>query len=111
MSSVAVASPARTAVLLARAARHVWPPKDPADRRVAYAVDWTARLDAGDTLAASTFELPGGLIAENAANTATAASVQISGGAAGCAYEIVNRVTTTRGAELEQAIRLRVKTR
>ncbi|BAL77036.1 hypothetical protein [Bradyrhizobium cosmicum] len=101
----------RITVLLARTARHVWPPKDPAERRVEYAIDWAARLGAGDALAASTFELPSGLVAENAVNTATVASVQISGGAAGCAYEIVNRVTTAKGAELEQAIRLRVKTR
>lgn len=101
----------RTTVLLAHNARQVWPPKDPAERRVAYAVDWTARLAAGDELATSTFELPSGLIAENAANTATIASVQISWGAASQAYEIVNRVTTAKGSEYEQAIRLRVKTR
>lgn len=101
----------RTVVLLQRTARHVWPPKDPAERRIVYAVDWTARLAEGDALASSAFELPSGLVAENAANTETVASVQISGGAAGHAYEIVNRVTTAKGAELEQAIRLRVKTR
>ncbi|MHC2666573.1 hypothetical protein ACMA5K_24190 [Bradyrhizobium diazoefficiens] len=101
----------RIAVLLPRTARHVWPPKDPAERRIEYAVDWTARLGAGDELATSTFELPSGLLAENAANTATVATVQISGGAAGQAYEVVNRITTAKGAELEQTIRLRVKTR
>ncbi|MBW7967575.1 hypothetical protein [Bradyrhizobium sp. BR 10261] len=100
----------RTVKLLARTARHVFPPKDPAERRVAYAVDWTDRL-AGDDLASSTFELPSGLIAENASNTAKVATVQISGGAAGQAYEITNRVTTAAGAELQQVIRLRVKTR
>lgn len=101
----------RTTVLLARNARQVWPSKDPAERRVVYAVDWTARLAAGDALAGSSFELPTGLIAENAANTATVASVQISWGSAGQAYEVINRVTTVKGAEYEQAIRLRVKTR
>lgn len=102
---------ARTVVLLARTARNVWPPKDPAERRIEYAVDWSARLSAGDALASSTFELPSGLVAENAVNTATVATVQISGGAAGQAYEVVNRVTTAKGAALEQTIRLRVKTR
>lgn len=67
MASVAMA---RLAVLGPRTARHVWPPKDPAERRIAYAVDWTARLAAGDTLATSTFDLPSGLVAENATNTA-----------------------------------------
>lgn len=101
----------RSVVLLPRTARHVWPPKDPAERRIEYAVDWTARLADGDALAASTFALPSGLVAENASNTDKVATVQISGGAAGQAYEIVNRVTTAKGAELELAIRLRVKTR
>jgi hypothetical protein len=102
---------ARMTVLLPRVARNVWPPKDPAERRVEYAVDWTARLGAEDDLARSDFELPTGLVAESASNTAKIATVWISGGAAGQAYEIVNRITTAKGAELEQAIRLRVKTR
>lgn len=100
----------RVAVLLARTARHAWPHKDPAET-IDYAVDWTARLSVGDAIASSTFELPQGLIASRASNTDRLATVWLSGGAAGTAYEVVNRVTTVKGAELEQAIRLRVKTR
>lgn len=101
---------ARIAVLLARAARHAWPAKDPAET-VDYAVDWTARLAVGDAIETSTFELPKGLISPKASNTDKVATVFLSGGAAGSAYEIVNRITTRGGAAFEQAIRLRVKTR
>lgn len=100
----------RIAVLLARTARHAWPAKDPAET-VDYSVDWTARLSAGDAIASSTFELPQGLLSPRASNTDKVATVWLAGGAAGTAYEVVNRITTIKGGELEQAIRLRVKTR
>ncbi|TFV34559.1 hypothetical protein E4K66_30805 [Bradyrhizobium frederickii] len=102
--------PVRTFVLSQGLVRAVWPAKL-ADETVDYAVDWTARLAAGDAIGASTFELPKGLVSPKASNTDKVATVWISGGAAGQAYEIVNRVTTAKGAELAQAIRLRVKTR
>lgn len=99
----------RIVVLLARPARHIWPPKAPADL-ADFSIDWTARLGAGDAVATSRFELPPGLVSPRASNTGTVATVWISGGAEGAAYEIVNRVTTAKGRECEQTVRLRVKT-
>jgi hypothetical protein len=73
------------------------------------AVDWSARLGEGDAIASSTFTLPAGLVADRASNTADTATVWLSGGVAGRAYEIVNRVTTKKGRGIEQAIKLRIK--
>ena len=95
--------------LLRRPALHVWI-RDQAERDEDYVVDWTARLEPGDAIAASTFELPkGDLVALSASNTLQLANVRISGGTAGLAYELINRVTTKAGREHEQAVRLRVK--
>jgi hypothetical protein len=96
------------AKLLARPARHVWI-RDQVAKPEDYVVDWTARMSAGETIKVSTFELPkSDLVAVKACNTIELTIVRISGGSAG-AYEIVNRVTTSAGRELQQAIRLRVK--
>jgi hypothetical protein len=95
--------------LLPRPALHVWI-RDQAAETEDYVVDWSARLAAGDTIAASSFFLPkGDLVAVTSSNKATCATVRISGGTAGQAYEIVNRITTKAGRKLQQSIRLRVK--
>jgi hypothetical protein len=97
------------AKLLVRPALHVWI-REAAAVVEDYVVDWTARLPAGEHINASTFELPkGDLVAEKASNSIELAIVRISGGTAGHAYEIVNRITTSTGRQLQQAIRLRVK--
>lgn len=96
----------RTAVLLPRNARHVWPAK-PADQTLDFAVDWTARLG-DDALTQSTFLLPPGLSADRADNKLVVATVVLSGGVAGQAYEIENRVKTRAGRVLSQNIKLRV---
>jgi hypothetical protein len=95
--------------LLPRPALHVWI-RDNAAEVEDYVADWTARLPAGDTVASSAFELPkSDLLAINASNTLQLAIVRISGGTADQAYEIVNRITTEAGRQLQQVIRLRVK--
>jgi len=93
-------------VLLARPARHAWA-QMAAGETVDREVDWTARLK-GDELAHSEFSLPPGLRAAQASNDKQVTGLRISGDAAGV-YEVVNRVTTAKGRELEQAIKLRVK--
>jgi hypothetical protein len=98
-----------TAKLLARPARHVWI-RDQAAKPEDYVVDWTARMAAGETITVSTFELPkSDLLAINASNTLQLAIVRICGGTTGQAYEIVSRITTKAGRQLQQVIRLRVK--
>ncbi|WP_441268685.1 phage fiber-tail adaptor protein [Bradyrhizobium sp. 215_C5_N1_1] len=100
----------RTFVLPQGLVRAVWPAKL-ADETVDFSVDWSARLAAGDAIASSTFALPSGLISPKSENSDKVATVWISGGEAGQAYGVVNRVTTRTGTVLEQTILLRVKTR
>jgi hypothetical protein len=92
--------------LLPRPARHAWIAGASGCRA---AVDWSARLGDGDAIASSTFTLPAGLVAARASNTADTATVWLSGGAVGQAYEIVNRIETAKGRAIEQAIKLRIK--
>jgi hypothetical protein len=99
-----------TAVLLSYRARHIWKSKDAAET-AKRSVDWTARLAKDDAIVSSTFELPAGLIAKKATNTDTVTTILLSGGCAGVAYEVVNRVMTRDGAEIDQAIRVRVNMR
>lgn len=97
-------------VLLASPARHVWSSKGSNETRD-YGVDWSARLAVGDTIKASTFEFPRGTVAVSASHTDAVATVRISEGRAGEAYEVLNRVVTARGLTLEQAVKLRIKSK
>lgn len=101
---------ARVVTLLARRARHVWPPKDAAET-VDFGLDWSARLIEADVIETSTFELPRGLVAVRASHGGRVATVWISGGSAGEVYEVINRVKTSRGLELEQAVKLKIKSK
>ena len=99
-----------TAVTLGpRPALHLWI-RDSAAEVEDYFVDWCGRLPAGDTIAASTFTLPqGDLVAVTASNTIALAIVRLSGGTPGEVYQVMNRITTKAGRELEQVIRLHVR--
>lgn len=98
----------RTVKLLPRPARLVWI-ANASDLVLDYTLDWSARLGEGDAIASSTFALPAGLVADRASNSPDTATVWISGGAVAGSYEIVNRIATFKGREIEQAIKLRVK--
>ena len=101
---------ARVVTLLARRARHVWPPKDAA-ATLDFGLDWSARLVEADVIEGSTFELPRGLVAVRASHAAKVTAVWISGGSAGESYEVFNRVKTSRGLEIEQAVKLKIKSK
>lgn len=70
-----------------------------------------------DTILTSTFTLPDQtgsatpLVADSTENTTTRSKVWLSGGVDGTTYEIVNSIVTAGGRELDQTIRLKVKTR
>ncbi len=84
-----------------------WDPKDTAD--VAdYALDWAAFLGA-DTIATSAWTVPAGsgLVIDSATNTATMATVWLSGGTAGV-YAVANRITTAGGRTYERSVSLTV---
>lgn len=84
----------------------IWPAKDP-NEVLDYRVDWTDRL-AGDTIATSTFALvtAAGLTKDSESNSATAATVWLSGGTAGATAFLRNAITTAGGRTLEEEIAL-----
>jgi len=70
-----------------------------------------------DTISTSSFILPSQvgsanpLVADSTSNSTTRSKIWLSGGVDGERYEIVNRIVTAGGRELDQTIRLKVKTR
>ncbi|MCK1669432.1 hypothetical protein [Bradyrhizobium sp. 153] len=88
-------------------ARAAWPSKSP-DEVQDYGADWRSRLAKDETIASSTFVLPPGVVASKSTYSGAVAEVRISGGANGELYRILNRITTTAGRTLEQAIHLGV---
>lgn len=86
--------------------RYQWEPKDPeADKD--YHADWTAWL-AGDTISTVTWTVPSGLTEGVSSNTNTVASVWLSGGSKGQAYEVKCRITTAGGRTDERTVILPV---
>jgi hypothetical protein len=83
--------------------------KDP-DAILDYAVDWSRWL-AGDAIAASTWFVPTGLTKATESNTATKATVWLSGGVAGQTYTVTNRITTTGGRTEDRSFTIRVEER
>ena len=84
-------------------------PKDP-DEVLDYVLDWAAPL-AGDTIESSSWTLPIGITAGAQSNTATAATIWLSGGTAGENYDLINRIVTTGGRTREQTCTLKVRTK
>lgn len=73
-----------------------WPPKDPQEY-LDYAVDWTARLAAGDSIASSSWHVPDGLTSDAESFSATVTLIWIGGGAENETHDIVNRIVTSGG--------------
>lgn len=82
-------------------------PKDP-DEIEDFSVNWAGRLDEGDTVATSIWDVPVGLTMESNGFTASTTTIWLSGGTAGQSYEFNNRVVTTGGRTFDQEIWLRV---
>jgi hypothetical protein len=81
-------------------------PKDP-DELLDYTVDWAEALG-GDTIASSAWTVPSGITRGTDSNTATTATIWISGGSADQNYSLLNRITTVGGRTREQTCTLRV---
>jgi hypothetical protein len=80
--------------------------KDP-DAKLDFPIDWTDWLGA-DTITASTWIVPAGLVKESEVTQADETTVWVSGGTDGAVYVITNRITTAQGRVNEASIRLRV---
>lgn len=72
--------------------------------------DWSGYLTSldADTIATSTFTVPADLTKEGEGNTATTATVKLSGGTVGEIYSVTNRITTTNGDTEEASMYLKV---
>lgn len=74
-----------------------------------YLFDWAAYLTpVTDTIASVTFILTGGLVEVSKANTATKATVFVSGGTAGTPATITCRITTAGGRIDDRTISLTI---
>lgn len=83
-------------------------PKDP-HSVVDYRVDWSRWLPAGDTILVSDWTIPTGIAMETETNTDTSTTIWLSGGTAGAAYLLINRITTAGGRTQDKTITIRVK--
>lgn len=81
-----------------------WPNKDP-DDILDYQIDWSARLGA-DTIVTSTWIVPAGITKNGESNTATAATIWLSGGTADITYTLTNRITTAAGRQIDKSVNI-----
>ncbi|PZT99504.1 MAG: hypothetical protein DI630_16945 [Gordonia sp. (in: high G+C Gram-positive bacteria)] len=80
--------------------------QDPADV-LDYANDWSEWLDAGETIASSTWSVsPSGLATslQSIVNNDTTSVVWLSGGTVDRSYTVTNRITTTDSRTVERSI-------
>jgi hypothetical protein len=84
--------------------------KDP-NAALDYSVDWSAYLEAGETLAGSAWQIdPAGELAYTAASfDAASATATLSGGVIGHVYRVTNRITTSLGRIDDRSFILRVE--
>lgn len=85
--------------------------KDP-DAVLDWNFDWSNWLDGDEEIDVSTFIVSSGITVASSSNTATSATVWLSGGTAGV-YRVTNRVTTTSipARTDDRSITIRVKER
>lgn len=88
---------------------HSWPPKDP-NENLDYEVDWTARLEQGESMVSANFILVDGTVVIGAQTLVGAvATVWLSGGADGETAHITCRGTTSVGRVYDETVRLRIR--
>jgi hypothetical protein len=88
--------------------------KDP-DAVITYSIDWGAHYLGDLTLALSEWDVepvePGGIAIEGVATANGRTTVTLSGGLAGHAYRIANRIALSDGSADTRSIHLRVEAR
>ncbi len=84
--------------------------KDP-DATLDYVWDWTAWLADAETISTVTWLVPDGIDEDSTSNTDTTATIWLSGGTLGSAYEITCRITTNQGRIDDRSKRIIVKSR
>jgi hypothetical protein len=88
-----------------------WPAKDP-NEVLDYDVDWTDRLEAGETITTSTFTVASGdVVVDDDSDAAGVCTVWLSGGTVGTTCVILNRIETSEGRIYDQSVKLRIRTK
>lgn len=78
--------------------------KDP-DATLDYTVDWEPFL-AGDLIDTALWIIPTGVVSEAESSDSTTATVWLSGGTLGAAYDVICRITTVGGRIDDRTIRV-----
>ena len=90
-----------------------WDPKDP-NEVLDYDIDWSQRLDSGDTISTSSWSVvspDAALVIDSNTHSGTATKVWLSGGTVleQGAYLVRNRIVTANGRTMDQSVKLRIK--
>lgn len=88
-----------------------WPNKDPQDV-LDYIVEWADWLDT-DTISSSAFTIAddADLTVDSSSINGTKTVVWLSGGTLGVTALVTNHIVTTAGREIDQTVRLRIRSR
>jgi hypothetical protein len=88
-----------------------WPTKDP-DEVLDYNVNWTDRLEVGETIVASFFSVAeGDVVIDDDDELNGVCTVWLSGGTAGTVAIILNRIETSEGRTYDQSVKLRIRSK
>jgi hypothetical protein len=81
--------------------------KDP-QAKLDYAVDWSAWLQAGETITTSTWTVPAGLsqITPAPSIAAGVTTIWLGGGTLGARYDVVNHIVTSQGREDDRTLHI-----
>lgn len=83
-------------------------PKDP-DEVLDYQFDWSARLEAGETIATSTLIKTGSITLDQESISGAITTFWAHGGTLGEACQITNRIVTSAGRTYDQTSTLRIR--
>jgi len=74
-----------------------------------YTLDWSVWLVGAETISTSTWTAQAGLTVDSDSNTATAATVWLSGGTVGQSYTVTNHIVSTGGREENKSFTVKVE--
>lgn len=90
---------------------HTWPHKDP-NEVLDYRVDWTDRLESGETITTSTvFRASGDVVLDSQSFLGATVTVWLSGGTDDTPNVITSRIVTNQGRTYDESVKLRVRTK
>jgi hypothetical protein len=90
---------------------HTWPHKDP-NEVLDYRVDWTARLESGETITTSTVSRPtGDVVIDSQSYLGAMVTVWLSGGTDDTMNILTSRIVTNQGRTYDESVKLRVRTK